>query len=106
MIDVSVVAAFIQKQDYYNQSGWDLGVLGDESKFPVETYDVPKHVESAVNAVFKGNALMTPIGGGVDIQPTRALSQENRLPDEGGKVAAAQKKISLKDLPEGVWWWD
>ena len=102
-----MAAAFIQQQDYYNQSGWDLGVLGDESKYPVETYDVPKHVESAVNAVFKGNALMTPIGGGVNIQPPQALTPENRLPDEEGKVCPeAEDSSSLKDLPEGQWWWD
>ncbi len=106
LIDLSVVAAFIRQQDYYGQSGWELGVLGDESRYAVETYDVPKHVESAVNAVVKGNALMTPIGGGVNIQPTQALKKSNQLPDEGGKVAAQQQKLTLENLPAGQWWWD
>ena len=34
------------------------------------------------------------------------LEQENLLPDEAGKVAAARQDITLKDLPEGQWWWD
>ena len=106
LIDMSVAAAFIQEQDYYEQSGWNLGVLGDESKYAVQTYSVPKEVESAVNVVIKGAAIMTPIGGGVQIHPLQALSQDNVLPDEDGKVEAAQKQVSLKDLPEGQWWWD
>ncbi len=106
LVDIAVAAAFIQAQDYYQQSGWDLGVLGDESRYPVETCAVPRHVESAVNVVVKGNAIMTPIGGGVQMRPLEAVSQENRLPDEGGKVSQAQKQISLTDLPEGQWWWD
>jgi hypothetical protein len=106
LIDMSVVAAFIQQQDYYRQADWDLGVLGDESQYPVQNYVVPKHVESAVNVVIKGGAIMTPIGGGVSVQPLKALSDENRMPDEEGKVAAARQQITLKDLPEGQWWWD
>ncbi len=106
LIDMSVAAAFIQAQDYYQQSSWDLGVFGDESKYAIQTYTVPKQVESAVNVFVKGNAIMTPIGGGVQIRPLEAVSQENRLPDEDGKVSQAQKDVTLKDLPEGQWWWD
>ena len=106
LIDMSIVAAFIQQQDYYNQAGWDLGVLGDETRYSVQTYPVPKHVQSAVNVVVKGNALMTPIGGGVDIRPMKALDRKNWLPDDEGAVAAAQKQLDLPTLPEGQWWWD
>lgn len=105
LIDMSMVAAFIQQQDYYGHAGWDLGVLGDESRYSVQTYPVAKHVQSAVNVVVKGNALMTPIGGGVDIRPMKALERENRLPDDG-EVAAAHKQLDLRNLPEGQWWWD
>ncbi|MFW6169756.1 MAG: DUF1598 domain-containing protein [Planctomycetota bacterium] len=106
LIDLSVAAAFIHQQDYYGQASWDLGALGDETRYSVETYAVPEHVESAVNVVFKGNALMTPIGGGVDIQPLRALKRENQLPDDDGEVAATKKRLDLGSLPEGQWWWD
>ena len=106
LIDMSVVAAFIQEKDYYNQADWDLGIFADESAYPVETYEAAKEVESAVNVVWKGNALMTPIGGGVHVEPRKALESENLLPDENGKVGEAQNQISLKELPEGQWWWD
>jgi hypothetical protein len=106
LIDLAVTAAFIQQQDYYQQADWNLGVLGDETKYSIETEVVPQHVESAVNAVFKRNALMTPIGGGVSIRAPQALTPENRLADEDGKVAASRASISLESLPEDQWWWD
>lgn len=106
LIDLSVAAAFIQGQDYYERASWDLGVFGDESKYPVQTYTVPKQVESAVNVIVKGNAIMTPIGGGVQIRPLQALEQENRMADEDGKLSEAQHSVSLESMPEGQWWWD
>jgi len=62
-------------------------------------------VGSAVAAIWKGNRLMTPIGGGVHIEPAEALTEENLLPDEKGHVAALRSETQLK-LPQGRWWWD
>lgn len=107
VIDLSIAAAFIQAQDYYGKSGWTGGVFNDESAYPVETYHSPKQVETAINAVSKGaNKLVTPIGGGVDISPRQALSENNRLSDEQGAVAEKAKSISLGGLSENQWWWD
>lgn len=106
IIDLSVAAAFIQQQDYYGQSGWTLGVFQDEAAFPVETLNVPRQVESAVNAVMKGNTLKTPIGGGVNIQPRQALADENLLTDEQEAVKNQREKLTLDHLADGQWWWD
>lgn len=105
LIDMSVAAAFIQKQDYYGKSGWTMPLLGDESKYAVQTYQAPQKVASAVSAIWKGNRLMTPIGGGVQIQAARALKAENLLPDENGKVAESRQQLRL-NLTENQWWWD
>ncbi len=106
LIDMSVAAAFIQEKDYYQQANWNLGVFADESQFPIDTFETPKQVESAVNVVWKGNTLMTPIGGGVHVEPLQALKTENVMQDTEGKVSEWYGKVSLKDLPEGQWWWD
>ena len=103
LIDLAIAAAFIQEQDYYGKSGWTLGLLGDETALAVNTYNAPQHVESVVTAVWKGNRLTTPVAGGVQIQPTKALEAENLLPDEQGKVARLRAAV---ELPEGQWWWD
>jgi len=105
-IDMLVAAAFIQKHDLFGKAGWDLSVLGDESIYPVETYNAPQHVESAVNSMWKGNRLATPVGGGVEIRAKEALSSANTLPDEDGSLQTARDTIDLADLPADKWWWD
>ena len=105
LIDLSVAAAFIQDEDYYEKADWDQGMLASEATFAVETYQAPKKVATAVTARWKGTQLMTPVGGGVHIEPTAALDSQNLLPDEKGKVAGLRKQIKLK-LAKGQWWWD
>lgn len=105
LIDLAVAAAFIQEHGYYEKAGWTLGLFADEKALPVETCSAPKHVEPAVAAVWKGSRLMTPIGGGVQIDATTALKPENLLPDEDGKVAKAHRETK-PELAEGQWWWD
>lgn len=106
LIDLSVAAAFIQDQDYYAQADWRLGVMADEQSFPIETYSTPKQVESAVNAMWRGNVFMTPIGGGVNIQPRQALVPERRQPDSDGALRQQREQITLDSLQAGQWWWD
>jgi len=105
-IDLLVAAAFIQKEDYYGQAGWTMPVLSSEDAFAVQTAPAAKRVDSAVATVLKGNRLMTPIGGGVNIQARRALSPEHLLTDDEGKVAAARAAVSVSGLTPSQWWWD
>ena len=106
IMDLSIVAAFIQKMDYYGKSGWDMDLFGDESKYPVETYKAPRHVKPVVNAVWKGNKLMTPIGGGVNIQPRMALQSGKMQKDAEGAIQQLKTTVSLDNLSENQWWWD
>jgi hypothetical protein len=105
VIDLSVAAAFIRQQDYYGQSGWRLGVLGDEARYPVETLNTPKQVETAVASLWKNKRLMTPVGGGVEISADKALLPANLLADEKGEAAKARAS-GVPNLAEGQWWWD
>ena len=102
----AIAAAFIQKQDYYAQSGWRMEVLGDEKQYAIETYETPKSVETACTAIWKGNRLMTPVGGGVQMGPTRALQTDVRLKDDKGTVKQAHDSVKLDNLAQGQWWWD
>lgn len=106
LIDLSIAAAFIQEQDYYGKAGWKAEVMMDEGKVAVERYEAPKQVESAVNAIWRGNKLMTPIGGGVNIRATVALKDENLLPDEQGELKAKREAVKVEGLAENQWWWD
>jgi hypothetical protein len=106
LIDMVIAAAFIQQQDYYGTAGWKMEVFGDEKAYPVETYTAPTQVETAVNAIWKGRTLMTPIGGGVNIQPRIALNQDNLQRDSSGEITASREQVELKAIPAGQWWWD
>ena len=53
-----------------------MPVLLDESQVSVETYTAPEQVETAVNAIWRGNTLMTPLGGGVHVEPRQALRSD------------------------------
>jgi hypothetical protein len=107
VIDMSMAAAFIQQANYYSKSSWDLGVFKNEKAVPIEIYNAPSTVETAVNVIVKGSKTMTPIGGGVNIQPLKAVSKENMKKDEDGKIDATAKSAnSVKGLAAGQWWWD
>jgi hypothetical protein len=105
LIDLAIAAAYIQQEDYCGKAGWKMEFFGSEQSFPIETYDIPKTVESAVNAIWKGPVLMTPIGGGVQIKATEALQSNHMLSDEKGKVSKLRETLK-PDLAKGQWWWD
>ena len=105
VIDMAIAAAYIQKANLYQKAGWNMDFFGEEAKFSVETYELPKTVETACTAIWKGNQLMTPVGGGVEIRASKALDSENLLEDENGLVAKKRQDLKL-ELAEGQWWWD
>lgn len=104
LVDMLVAAAYIQQEDMYHKTGWGMTLFGSEESFPVRLYNAPTQVESAVNAIWKGSTLMTPIGGGVQIEAEMALKPENIQADDG-KVAGLRASTEV-DLPDGQWWWD
>ncbi len=83
-----------------------MPVLGEESKYAVQTMNAPQQVDNIMNAVNRGHTLMTPIGGGVTMQPKKALDPQNILPDSEGKVGQAREKIDVKGVAADQWWWD
>jgi hypothetical protein len=106
VIDLAIAAAFINEQDFYGQSGWRGETFRDEGALAVETYNTPLQVETVCTAVWKGNRLFTPVGGGVTIHPRQALASSNLLADEDGKIMELRETVGLQDLPADRWWWD
>lgn len=105
LIDMSIAAAYIQQQDYYGSADWRMELFGDEGRFAVEVYETPKQVETACTAVWKGTRLVTPVGGGVSVNPLKAISSENRQKEQG-EVTKAKQQVKLDNLAKGQWWWD
>ncbi len=105
LIDLAIAAAYIHQQEYYAKAGWAMDYFGSEQAFSIETYNVPQTVETAVNAIWKGHTLMTPVGGGVTIEPVQALDIDNLLHDDQGSVTRLRQTAAPK-LNDGQWWWD
>jgi hypothetical protein len=105
LVDLAVAAAYIQHEDLYAKTGWSMEFFGDEKACSVEIYNAPQQVASTVAAIWKGNRLMTPIGGGVHIDAAQALDSQNLLNDEKGEVARLRGETAGQ-LAEGRWWWD
>ena len=105
LIDMTIAAAAIQQNDYFGQVNWEMSLFEDETRFPIEVFEAPKTVATAVNAIWKGSHLMTPVGGGVAIQPLKALDKEHVTMDDGA-VADTRESVTITDLPDSQWWWD
>ena len=104
LVDLSIVAAWMQEHDAYGKAGWGAETLRQEASYPIERLVAPVEVSPAINAIQRGNRLVTPIGGGVTMQPRLALDPQNVVADDEGTVAAARgEKL---DLPADRWWWD
>ena len=106
LVDVAIAAAYIQQQDFYTQADWAMPTLMSETKVPVETYTAPEQVETAVNAIWKGNTLMTPLGGGVHMQPRLALNDDHVAIDKSGHNNQVKQSAGPSNLEAGQWWWD
>jgi len=104
MIDLVVAAAYLQEHDAYGKAGWGAEKLRDESCCAVERFTPPSQAETAIHAVWRGTRLLTPIGGGVAIEPRRAVQAPNLLGDESGAVQSAH--AAAHDLPTAGWYWD
>jgi hypothetical protein len=104
LVDLAVIAAWMQEHDAYGKAGWAAATLRDEQAYAIERLAPAAEAETAIHAVWKGNRLLTPIGGGVTLHPRMALDSPNLLLDEKGTVAAAHE--ATKSLPAGRWWWD
>ena len=49
---------------------------------------------------------MTPVGGGVSIQPLKAVSEEKIKFDDKGKIKTVSETIKTDHLEDSQWWWD
>ena len=106
LIDMSVVAAWLQKEDIYGKTGWKADFFVSEESYPLEIAPAIEKAEPAVNIVAHDKGTVSfPTGGGVMIEPVAALSADNLETDKDGEVAKSRASVG-QAIPEGVWWWD
>lgn len=106
VMDMTIAAAYIQKSGLFQRAEWEMATFMNEEQMPTKRFNAPKQVAPAINAVWKGNFLMTPIGGGVNIQPLYALNSDKVQEEANGEISAVRDSITVDGLAEGQWWWD
>jgi hypothetical protein len=106
VINLAIVAAYLQQHDLYGRVDWDLELFRDESRLAIENYPVPRQVESAINVVWKGSTLMTPIGGGVHIQADEAFAASSLAVEENGEITSMRNQTVVPANDPLRWWWD
>jgi hypothetical protein len=102
-IDVLVAAAWMKKNNAFQKSGWTPSTLLDNTQIDVENLPDAKTAPCVANAIWKGNVMIAPSGGGVSINAAKALLDENLIADTDGEVQKARDAITI---PADRWWWD
>ena len=105
LIDMSIVAAYLQKEGVYAKTNWDADFFADEAQYQTEYLNEVQFAETAVNTVRRSaNLVSYPTGGGVTIEPQIALNEEHLKYDDDGKVEAKRAQAETND--PNAWWWD
>lgn len=108
LMKMSMAAAYIQKYNLFEKAQWNMEFFGDENKFRTEIMNPPQYVAPVANAVMRNGLLMTPIAGGVAVQPRIALNSDRIIHDSEGNISNArqQQAQALNGLKDNQWWWD
>ena len=105
LIDMTIVAAYLQKENVYEKANWALDFFSDESKYQTENLNAVQFAETAVNTIRRGaNLVSYPTGGGVSIEPQIALEQTRVKYDDNGKIE--EKRAESQNSDSSAWWWD
>ena len=105
LIEMTIVAAYLQKEDVYSKTNWDAELFNDEERFPTETFNEVQFAETAVNAYrHNANLVSYPTGGGVHIEPQIALDVDHMKYDTKGEVE--EKRANAENNDPNQWWWD
>ncbi len=108
LIDMTITAAYLQKEDLYSKAGWSPDFLGNEQKYSLETAPPIQRAEAAVNVLRHGSkAVSFPAGGGVHIEPYLALEMKNFSYEKDNSVTGKKDPVeTLKNLSPNQWWWN
>ena len=102
LMDLLVVAAFMQKHDWYQQAKWNADRFSDEQFYSVNTLNNPKKAPAVVNAFWKQRRFFSPAGGGVSIEAYEAMT----LIEEDYALRATREDLRPTNVVDNSWWWD
>jgi hypothetical protein len=108
LIDLSVLAALIRKEDLAGRAGWSMSLFLDAAQAPLEKTNVPRRVASVVNSRRANRGMIVGLlGGGVVIDPETTVVRA-AADAEASQRLGGLRNIARQDDPpaEHPWWWD
>ena len=104
MIDVLIIANFVQREDLLAKTGLDINTLLNNKHIPVDYHDVAAEAKCMANVGWKGNRMVAP-SGGVCILASEALKAANLLDNDRAKLVE-QAGLATPKTDQIAWWWD
>jgi hypothetical protein len=107
LIDWSVLAALVEKEQIAERIGWKRDLLLDEERLPHPQFQTPKQIPSSVNYKRVGNQVVGLVGGGVIIHAA-SIAESVSLPAKNPEQLEAARKSSSESPKTDAhrWWWD
>lgn len=107
LIDWTMVAALLNKEQIAQRIGWKQTLFLDESRLKYPVFEVPKMVPSQVNYKLSGNVVIGLVCGGVVIHPQQAYDSVSAKARNSADLNAIRSSASTAVRNESRrWWWD
>ena len=108
LIDLSILAALLTKDQLPEKVGWHMESLLDEQRIPLVTGTVPRQTPSLFTARRATRGMLIGlVCGGVDIDTVRTLNAIDFRSDEGKRLEGVRQSALAPQPPEAhPWWWD
>ena len=107
LVDLSVAAAFIQKEDYFSKIGWQMEPVREtKARCPCKPPSLRGKLKRPSMSSGRERHVSTPIGGGVTISPREALVEVEPAARQGRQGRRCPQGNRPQGLAKGQWWWD
>ncbi|UUO05394.1 DUF1598 domain-containing protein [Blastopirellula sp. J2-11] len=108
VFDLTLVAAIIEKESLASRGDWGQTYFGVEGRYRPERLLVAKEVETIMNhKVINKKHIIAGVSGGVRVDASKFITDENFKLDEYGVLDADLKGSVVPPKMEAeAWWWD
>ncbi|EAQ77811.1 DUF1598 domain-containing protein [Blastopirellula marina] len=108
VFDLTLVAAIIEKEALASRGAWGQTYFGVEGRYRPERLLVAKEVETIMNhKVINKRHIIAGVSGGVRVDASKFITDENFKLDEYGLLDADLKgSVVPPKMAAEAWWWD
>jgi hypothetical protein len=108
VFDLAVLAALIRKEGLADRADWKMSLFLDADRVKVPTGPAPRQVQSVFNyKKAQRGILVALIGGGVTIDPLRAVQSAEFKVDPATRLDGIRRSAGDGERAgRDAWWWD